>query len=315
MMIDLDTAALIRRGALFVVNHSGGKDSQAMLIDLAERIPAAQLLVVHASLGDIEWPGALDLAQEQAADVGCDFIVARSGKTLLEMVEQRFASRPSVPSWPSAKNRQCTSDLKRDPITRETKAYAKRHGFSVIVNCEGIRAAESASRSKRRPWSINGREHGKAGREWYVWYPIFAMSTADVFALIAADGREPHWAYGAGNERLSCVFCIMASRKDLANGARHRPDLLARYLGMEERTGYTMHMSRKPLQQLIAEAEAAATPQPLPLLALLAGMLASCSAPMRSCSPTPAQRSRRPTPTCRSSPNGCARSAIRKSRC
>jgi 3'-phosphoadenosine 5'-phosphosulfate sulfotransferase (PAPS reductase)/FAD synthetase len=246
---------LVERGALFVANHSGGKDSQAMLIDLAERIPAKQLLTIHASLGDVEWPGALELAQQQAADVGCDFIVAKARKTLLEMVERRYATRPEVPSWLSSANRQCTSDLKRDPITRETKAYAKAHGFSIIVNCEGIRAAESVARSKRKPWSINGREHGKAGREWYVWYPIFEKSTRDVFSLIDAAGQEPHWAYAAGNERLSCVFCIMSSKRDLANGAKHRPDLLARYLELEKRTGYTMHMSRKPLLQLIAEAQ------------------------------------------------------------
>jgi hypothetical protein len=57
-----------------------------------------------------------------------------------------------------------------------------------------------------------------------------------------------------GNERLSCVFCIMASRKDLANGAKHHPALFERYAALEERTGYTMHASRMPLRQLVREA-------------------------------------------------------------
>jgi len=55
-----DINSLINSGALFVSNHSGGKDSQAMLIKLLEVIPAHLLIVVHASLGAIEWPGALE---------------------------------------------------------------------------------------------------------------------------------------------------------------------------------------------------------------------------------------------------------------
>ncbi|WP_080102105.1 hypothetical protein [Salmonella enterica] len=58
--------SLIDAGALFVSNHSGGKDSQAMLIKLLDVIPARQLVVVHASLGPVEWPGALELASAQA---------------------------------------------------------------------------------------------------------------------------------------------------------------------------------------------------------------------------------------------------------
>jgi 3'-phosphoadenosine 5'-phosphosulfate sulfotransferase (PAPS reductase)/FAD synthetase len=120
----LDLPQLIARKALFVVNHSGGKDSQALLIRMLELVPRAQLVVVHASLGEMEWPGALELAQKQAADAGVPFIVARAQKSFLDMVERRFATRPSVPSWPSASTRQCTSDLKRDPIDREIRGYA-----------------------------------------------------------------------------------------------------------------------------------------------------------------------------------------------
>ncbi|MDW1112878.1 hypothetical protein P2N17_13320, partial [Mannheimia haemolytica] len=121
--------SLIDAGALFVSNHSGGKDSQAMLIKLLDVIPARQLVVVHASLGPVEWPGALELASAQATAAGLPFIVATARKTLLEMVVRRFENRPEVPSWPSASTRQCTSDLKRGPIQREVRRYAKANGF------------------------------------------------------------------------------------------------------------------------------------------------------------------------------------------
>ena len=253
---------LISNKALFVINHSGGKDSQAMMIRMLERIPASQMLVVHASLGDVEWTGALELAEQQAKDAGVPFIVARAEKTFIDMVEKRFADRPEVPSWPSASYRQCTSDLKRNPIERDVRRYMKERGLLLVVSCTGIRAAELNSRSKLNPFKLS-EKNSKAGREWYEWCPIFDLSTADVFGVIAAAGQQPHAAYGQGNERLSCVFCIMGSRRDLANGAKHNPDLFKRYVELEERTGYTMHMSRKSLTELVAEAATFAASEPV----------------------------------------------------
>lgn len=243
---------LISDGALFVANHSGGKDSQAMLIRLLERIPAAQLLVVHASLGEAEWEGALELAQAQAKTAGLPFVVAHAVKTFFDMVEHRFSVRPGPNSscWPSASNRQCTSDLKRGPIEREVRRHAKEHGFTRIVTCLGIRAQESPGRAKRA--SLSRNERGSvAGRHWYEWLPIHDLSGVEVFSTIREAGQEPHWAYAAGNDRLSCVFCIMGSPRDIANGAKHRPELYAKYREIEKRTGYTMHQSRRTLEELV----------------------------------------------------------------
>lgn len=246
-------AQLIANGALVVANHSGGKDSQAMLIKLLEIVPASQILVVHASLGDIEWEGALELADKQARDAGCAFVVARSKRTLFDMVVDRFEARPEVPSWPSSANRQCTSDLKRGPIQREVRRYATANGYTAVLNCMGLRAQESAARAKKVVFRANDSAMTKA-RSWHEWLPIHELTTDEVFAVIRAAGQEPHPAYAAGNERLSCVFCIMASAHDIKNGAKHRPELFARYVALEQRTGYTMHMSRKSLLELVADA-------------------------------------------------------------
>lgn len=243
--------ALIESGALFVANHSGGKDSQAMLIHLLQRVPREQLMVVHASLGDVEWPGALELARDQAASAGIPFRVASAGKTFFEMVEHRYATRPGPgsPCWPSAANRQCTSDLKRDPIAKVVRQFAREQGFSTIATCLGLRAQESPGRARRATVSINARGTTRE-RRWFEWLPIHGLSTEEVFRTIREAGQEPHPAYAMGNERLSCVFCIMGSRNDLANGARHHPELLARYVEIEQRTGYTMHQSRRSLREL-----------------------------------------------------------------
>lgn len=249
----MNPVELISAGALFVANHSGGKDSQAMLIRLLETVPTAQMVVVHAALGEVEWPGALELARDQAANAGVPFIQARAVKTFFEMVEHRFKVRPgpNSPSWPSASNRQCTSDLKRGPIEREVRRYAKANGYRLIVSCLGIRAQESPGRAKQVPFRRNERG-SVAGRDWYEWLPIHSLQRDEVFQTIADAGQSPHYAYALGNDRLSCVFCIMGSRKDLQNGARNHPALLAKYVELEQRTGYTMHQSRKSLPVLVA---------------------------------------------------------------
>jgi len=63
--------------------------------------------------------------------------------------------------------------------------------------------------------------------------------------------------------RLPCVSCIMGPKGDIARGALARPELFARHVEPGQRTGHTMHMSRKPLTQPVAEAQ----PNPLPLAA------------------------------------------------
>ena len=253
-----DIGALARQGALFVINHSGGKDSQCQTIEVLRVVPRAQALVVHATLGDIEWPGALELARDQAADAGVPFVVAEgrwrdgSRKTLLGMVEAQFARRPEVPSWPSSDARYCTSDLKRNPIAREICAWARPRGFSIIVSVEGIRAAESAKRARDKSFELMGRQYTNSVWAWYRWLPIHAFSTEEVFASIEAAGQTPHWAYAEGNERLSCLFCVFGSANDWAHAAERAPGVAARYRALERMTGYTAHQNRRPIDEIVA---------------------------------------------------------------
>jgi 3'-phosphoadenosine 5'-phosphosulfate sulfotransferase (PAPS reductase)/FAD synthetase len=195
VIIDSKIQDFIEQKALFVINHSGGKDSQAMMIELLKVIPKDQLLVVHASLGDIEWEGALEMAKDQSARAGVPFIVAKSVKTFFDMVLHRFNVRPGAPSWPSPANRQCTSDLKRGPIQREVRRYSKERGFKIIIECVGIRAQESVARSKNEPF-MKVKDQSNSLRDWYSWLPIFRLTTEQVFDVIRNDGQEPHYAYG-----------------------------------------------------------------------------------------------------------------------
>lgn len=233
---------LIQRGALFVINDSGGKDSQAMKARLREIVPHGQLIIIHAVLPEVEWDGVPEHVERYS--YGIPVVYAQAVKTLFEMVEHRGM-------FPSPANRQCTSDLKRNPIEREVRRYLKAHPEfgGLVVNCMGMRAQESSSRAKLETLKLN-KGNSKAGREWYDWLPIHDWTVDEVFARIAREGEEAHWAYDAGMTRLSCCFCIMASQGDLTTAAHLQPDLYRRYCETEERLGFTLSMSRKPLPEI-----------------------------------------------------------------
>lgn len=242
--------ALINRGALFVINHSGGKDSQAMYILLSALVPREQLVIIHADLGAVEWAGAV--GHILATTGGEPLHVCRSRRNLLQMIEERGR-------FPSPEQRQCTSDLKRGPIERTIREITRERqakgieAWGLVVNCMGMRAEESSGRARLTPFKLSAR-NSRAGREWYDWLAIHGMTEAEVFATIAAAGQRPHVIYSLGMRRFSCVFCIMASQADLqtaAHLATERPELLndpqlyRKYVGLERSTGQVMLMPTK----------------------------------------------------------------------
>ena len=235
--------ALVARGAMFVINHSAGKDSQAMTIILKETIPYDQLLVVHSHLTGMEWPGTIEHIRNTVGNI--EFIVTKAVKTFEEMVERRGM-------FPSPKNRQCTSDLKRGPIEKAIRRVSRERGKMLIVNCMGMRAQESSRRAKLRTLKYSSR-NSRAGREWYDWLPIHSLTTKQVFQTIHNARQKPHWAYSVGATRLSCVLCIMASRNDLRVGAKYNPETYQRLSALEERFDQTMMMPSKQGRHFLKE--------------------------------------------------------------
>ena len=233
---------LIARGALFVINHSGGKDSQAMTAELKKIIPTDQIIVVHATLPGMEWEGTLEHIENTTT--GLDLKVCSAGKTFEEMVCTRFEKRPEDPNFPSPKYRQCTSDLKRSPIEKLIRHYMKENNLSLIVNCMGLRAEESSARAKANTFKLNER-NSKAGREWYDWLPIHDFTIDMVWDSIMMAQQKRHWAYDVGASRLSCALCIMSTKADLIIGAKHNPNVFEMLSKLEAKTGCTMMMPKK----------------------------------------------------------------------
>ena len=233
--------AEVAAGALVFCNHSAGKDSQAMYLLLRDIVPADQLVVIHADLGNrVEWDGVQEhiratidgreLLTEKAVDK------AGNEKDLLDNIERRQM-------WPSPSIRQCTSDFKTTPLQKLIRRVMKERGATRAINCMGLRAEESANRAKKSPWQLN-KKLSVAGRTVFDCLPILSMLEANVFAAIAQAGQKPHWAYGAGMTRLSCCFCIMASQADLRTAAKLRPELAQQYVDLEAKIGHTFQAGR-----------------------------------------------------------------------
>lgn len=233
--------AEIEAGALVFCNHSGGKDSQAMYLLLRDVVPSDQLVVIHADLGsEVEWEGVREHIESnidgRTLEVAHAIYQDGSAKDLLGYVERRGM-------WPSSSSRYCTSDLKRDPIAKQIRRIMNERGATRAINCMGLRAEESPNRAKAAAWKENGRLTNSK-RIVFDCNPILSMLEANVFGVIAAAGQELHWAYRAGMPRLSCCFCVLAGKDDLALAAKLRPELAQKYVDLEAKIGHTFQNKR-----------------------------------------------------------------------
>lgn len=258
----------------WVINTSAGKDSQTMMraaVGHADRlgVPRERLVAVHADLGDVEWPGVVELAREQAQHYGLTFCTctARDAEGeeigLLEQIIKRGR-------WPSRGARYCTSRHKVTPIGREiTRLVNSVPGYQggklakglkplVVVNVLGMRAEESPERAKLRNWTIDG-EATNGKRIVHRWLPIHDWTKERVWDDIRASGVRHHWAYDLGMPRLSCMFCVFSPRKALLLAGRQNPQLLRDYVDAERKMGHTFKHGFS-LSEVLAEIEADPTP-------------------------------------------------------
>lgn len=282
MSIDLIKQA-IEQGAVLYPNISGGKDGQAMVKTLSGHFPMEGL--VHADLGRTEWKESMGMCEKLAKEFGLPLhIIKRSdGQDMIDHWKDRLIKLKGTgkPFWSSSKSRYCTSDMKRDPIN----VFYRNVKHNFIISCEGIRADESTQRAKKIPLTIRAKVSSKfydgmtveeairfyspRKRLALTWYPIFNFSLADVWATYGIreidvmkaqdsyqyDGKIPDWwpfhpAYVYGNERVSCVFCILGCTNDLEVGAKHRPELLQMMIDMEEQ-GQATFKNKFSLKELL----------------------------------------------------------------
>jgi 3'-phosphoadenosine 5'-phosphosulfate sulfotransferase (PAPS reductase)/FAD synthetase len=242
MTITPEIESALLAGAAVAISVSGGKDSDAMtyaVLDwLKKRGFKNEVHLVHADLGRAELKATPAHVEELAKLTGLPLHVVRHSKfDLVAGIRNRMKVRPGAPPWPSAKNRQCTSDWKRGPIS---KWIRNQFPTGTVVCAMGLRADESPARAKKAISELRADCCSRV-RRVYNWLPLHSETESGVWNTI---GERPyHPAYDAGNDRVSCALCILANKGDLLNGATQDPDLFREYCDIEIESGFSFRQS------------------------------------------------------------------------
>lgn len=214
-----------------IVSFSGGKDSQACLIQTARQYGADRIEAVFCDTG-WEHPETYQHISDVCRQLDVRLVVLRSQKykDFVDMSIKR--SR-----FPSSQRRFCTSELKIRPMIDYILSLTEP---CLII--QGIRAKESEERAKL-PYECNyfGEyyERIKKSRKekivevwkqdyrrkdvlkWCERYdasvsrPIFQWSAQEVIDHILSSGQKPNPLYSRGFSRVGCYPCIMCRKQEV----------------------------------------------------------------------------------------------------
>lgn len=197
----------------FFLAFSGGKDSQALY-------HVAQLAGVkfepHYSLTTLDPPELVRFIKSQYPDV----IIDRPELTFLQLCLKKKM-------LPTQTARFCCAELK------ETKGAGR-----VVLT--GIRKQESVRRSKRNEFEIDNHKFSGTidqfnrtretdfacigGKDKIIVNPIINWTDKDVWEFLNDVVKVPHCSlYDEGWHRIGCLFCPMASKKELFRMEKRYP--------------------------------------------------------------------------------------------
>ena len=220
-----------------IVSFSGGKDSQACLIQACKEFGAQNIEAVFCDTG---WEHHLtyEHVRNVTDSMGVRLVTLKSKVGGFEDLCKRM-------KWfPDTQNRMCTVQLKIQPMID----YIISHDDDICI-IQGIRAAESASRSKM-PCSANYfqeyLENGKNNlyrkgdvTKWCqnhtatVERPMIGMSAQGIIDYIIENGQQPNSLYKQGASRVGCYPCIYARLSEVKN-MRHDLAYVLRVVKLEE---------------------------------------------------------------------------------
>ena len=231
--------AMLEAGCVVAVGVSGGKDSVACALAVDRHLKqighTGPKVMIHSDLGLVEWKASLPGCERLARHLGWDLIVTRrKAGGLMERWETRWANNIAryrnlecvrvIPPWSSSIWRFCTSELKSAVIASELR---RRYPTEAILSVTGIRHQESTFRSHMPTYAPDPRLLRK-GAFGATWNAVITWPIEDVYAYIQENGLALHEAYTVyGSSRVSCVFCVMASKGDILASTRCADNAIA----------------------------------------------------------------------------------------
>jgi len=253
-----EVEAMLEAGAVVAIGVSGGKDSQATAIRLAQYLDkighTGPRLLIHSDLGVVEWQESLPVCERLAKRLGWELVVVRrTAGDLMDRWEKRWANNVKryaelacvklILPWSTPGMRFCTSELKTDIICRE---LTKRYPGQKILSVTGVRHDESTARAKMPIAQPQTKLSGR-GCQGLNWNPIIEWLTPEVYTYLAEQNEPLHEAYTRyGSTRVSCVFCIMGAIGDLraASSCADNIEIYRRMVDLEIRSTFAFQGSR-----------------------------------------------------------------------
>lgn len=220
-----------------IVSFSGGKDSQAFLIQACKEFGAENIEAVFC---DTKWEHHLTYEHINS-------VVKKLGVKLVTLQNKigGFENLCKRMKWfPDTTHRMCTVQLKIQPMID----YVLTHNEDLVI-IQGIRASESASRSKM-PCSANyfqeyfDTKNKRLYRKndvlkWCenhtatVERPMLGMGAQDIIDYILKNGQQPNPLYKQGANRVGCYPCIYARLAEIKS-MRHDIGYVLKVVKLEE---------------------------------------------------------------------------------
>ena len=223
-----------------LVSFSGGKDSQACLIRACHEFGAKNIKAVFCDTG---WEHHLTYRHvtDVTTQLGVPLVTLRNGK-----VDGFIGLCERMKWFPDAAHRMCSVQLKIQPMID----FVLEQDDNLVI-IQGIRAAESSSRSKLACSADYFAEYKtddykkrlyrkKDVLDWCkshsatVERPFFGASAQDVIDYILENGQQPNPLYRQGASRVGCYPCIY-SRLSEIKAMRTDTQYVKRLLELEAR--------------------------------------------------------------------------------
>ena len=158
-------------------------------------------------------------------------------KKLVTSLVGDYRPYPNSPSTILARKVRILNCLGIERLSREHAARSRRCFHADEMNwtlVDLVVDGQKVLKDNGKPVKVK-QAHGK--RIVTRWLPIFAWSEEQVWDRIHASGVRYHDAYEKGMSRLSCCFCVLASKADLIIAAQHNKGLAQEYLAVEVKVG------------------------------------------------------------------------------
>ncbi len=191
-----------KKGYLFAVSYSGGKDSQVVL-DLVTRVIPPDDLVVIFSDTTMEISYTYENVEKTKEEYekrypGLKFYIAKPPKPAIEFWRE-FGPPSRVHRW-------CCTVIKTAPFTNLIRNILKNGTMSKIVVFEGVRTEESDKRS-------NYQRIAKGVKHFPIINvrPILYWNLSEVVLYVFLRRLRMNFGYRLGLTRVGCSVCPFSS--------------------------------------------------------------------------------------------------------